>query len=100
MVIHGILNSALSSVLIFSAAAEPTQLAYPRHGHAYSTQWWVNRLGMDDVWKISRGAGVVVAVVDSGVEASRPEFEGAVDRGVNLAGSSTDGRVDTDPKSH
>src|SRR5262249_44422938 len=51
-------------------------------------------------WKITRGRGVVVAVVDSGVDAGVPELLGAVTPGADFAGLNSDGRVDTDPVSH
>ncbi|GAA4827994.1 type VII secretion-associated serine protease mycosin [Saccharopolyspora rosea] len=39
------------------------------------------------VWKVTRGAGVVVAVVDSGVDANSPQLAGAVLSGVDVSGA-------------
>ncbi|MER7010311.1 type VII secretion-associated serine protease mycosin [Saccharopolyspora sp. NPDC000359] len=39
------------------------------------------------VWKVTRGSGVVVAVVDSGVDANSPQLAGAVLSGVDVSGS-------------
>jgi type VII secretion-associated serine protease mycosin len=36
------------------------------------------RLGLQDAWSVARGQGVVVAVVDSGVEADNPHLQEAV----------------------
>jgi type VII secretion-associated serine protease mycosin len=65
-----------------------------------ASEWWIPRWGLADVWKVTKGAGVTVAVVDSGVDASRPELGGAVVPGVDFSGHGADGRVDTDPVSH
>jgi type VII secretion-associated serine protease mycosin len=47
-------------------------------------------------WAVSKGAGIVVAVVDSGVDASNPHLRGAVLKGVDLVkdGAAADGRSD------
>src|SRR2546430_17298624 len=62
-------------------------------------EWWIKRWGLEEVWATTRGRGVVVAVIDSGVQASLSVLRGAVLPGVVLSGNSADGR-DTDPDSH
>jgi hypothetical protein len=47
-------------------------------------------LQSDLAWSVTRGAGVTVAVVDSGVAASNPHLAGAVAGGVNLVPDGTD----------
>ncbi|MDF2492124.1 MAG: hypothetical protein K0Q58_702 [Microbacterium sp.] len=51
-------------------------------------------------WRETRGAGVTVAVVDSGVNASNPHLADAVVGGVNLVGDGTDGSGLTDTYGH
>lgn len=46
----------------------------------------VERLGLDDAWALSRGRGVTVAVVDSGVEAGNVHFAGALVPGASTFG--------------
>jgi membrane-anchored mycosin MYCP len=43
-----------------------------------SEPWPQQRLNFTDVWKLTRGWGVKVAVVDSGVDASHPQLRGHV----------------------
>ncbi len=64
-----------------------------------SQQWWISRLGLRDVWKKSTGAGVTVAVIDSGVDESFGDLRGAVLPGFAV-GAAGNGRQDNDPKLH
>jgi membrane-anchored mycosin MYCP len=61
-------------------------------------EWWFAPWAMSDVWKTTRGAGVTVGVLDSGVNARLPELAGAVLRGGDVTGKGTDGRTDFDKK--
>lgn len=48
-------------------------------------------LGVPEAWKITRGAGVTVAVVDSGVDPNQPDLRGSVTVGPNML-ADIDGR--------
>ena len=62
-----------------------------------SDQWWFSAWGVQrQVWPLSKGAGVTVAVLDSGVNAKLPELSGVVVRGGDVIDGSTDGRTDLD----
>jgi len=41
-------------------------------------EWWPQRIGLFDAWDVTRGAGALVAVIDSGVEGSHPELASKV----------------------
>lgn len=47
----------------------------PNDSH-YAAQWGLPRAGVPAAWALSSGAGVTVAVVDTGVEASHPDLQG------------------------
>ena len=57
-----------------------------------ASQWALNTLNAESAWRFSRGAGQIVAVVDTGV-ANVPDLAGQVLSGVDFVGSSN-GRID------
>jgi type VII secretion-associated serine protease mycosin len=60
-------------------------------------QWQLATLRAQTAWQTSTGRGVIVAVVDSGVDASHPDLAGQVLSGVDLVSGGADG---PDPVGH
>lgn len=55
-------------------------------------QYWLSDYGFTKAWTLSQGAGVKVAVIDTGIDASHPALEGAVVGGTDVSGlGSADG---------
>ncbi|MFJ9034186.1 type VII secretion-associated serine protease mycosin [Streptomyces sp. NPDC102274] len=61
-----------------SAAADSDQCTYP--GKKYEGRpWSLQRVQLDELWTQSRGKGVRVAVIDTGVDIKNPQLKDAVD---------------------
>jgi type VII secretion-associated serine protease mycosin len=56
--------------------------------------WPLRRLRPDRVWPVTRGQGITVAVVDSGVSDDHPALQGKVLKGFDLIQANGDGRCD------
>jgi type VII secretion-associated serine protease mycosin len=63
-----------------------------------SSQWDLAKISVPAAWQRSTGAGVTVAVIDSGVDASHPDLAGQVLAGIDLV-TKTSG-VSSDPNGH
>ncbi|HEX2029060.1 MAG TPA: S8 family serine peptidase [Nitriliruptorales bacterium] len=50
-----------------SAQAQPNDPYYPQ-------QWGLQRIGAPEAWNVTRGEGIVVAVIDSGVDLTHPDL--------------------------
>ncbi|GAA2725713.1 MULTISPECIES: S8 family serine peptidase [Streptomyces] len=50
-----------------------------------SRQWYLDAMQAEDMWKVSRGDGLTVAVVDSGVDTSVEELRGQVLQGADMS---------------
>ncbi|HEY5987483.1 MAG TPA: S8 family serine peptidase, partial [Streptosporangiaceae bacterium] len=70
---------ALASLALASSPALADQVR--------NHEWWLAKLHVTDAWQSSRGAGITVAVLDTGVESTQPDLVGSVISGPDYTNS-------------
>ncbi|MGN6271507.1 MAG: S8 family serine peptidase [Protaetiibacter sp.] len=90
--------SVLGGVVVPAVPAAPAAEAAPGTHAAGAdavrdAEYWLDDYGIREAWAVTRGAGVTIAVIDTGVGKPR-ELQGAVVGGTDLSGAgSPDGRT-------
>jgi serine protease len=77
-------------------AVHSLDLAGQENDPMRSQQWALDKTSFEAAWSLTRGRGVTVAVIDSGVEADHQDLEGSVLRGKDYIDPGTYGQVDPD----
>lgn len=83
----GALAVAASWSVVFVGVAQPAA------ADTQTKQWHLSAMQAEDMWKVTTGEGVKVAVIDSGVNSSTPSLRGQVLEGLDAteaAGDETD----------
>lgn len=86
-VLCGTVAALLGTVLVAPAPATAAPRCGPTGNPAPTTQTWaLDRLAPASAWRVTKGGGVTVAVIDSGVSASHPLLRGRVLPGEDFNG--------------
>jgi type VII secretion-associated serine protease mycosin len=72
--------SAVLGMLLVGIATTPAHAESVRE-----QQWHLDAMYAEDMWRISKGEGVTVAVIDSGVDDRLPDLQGQVLQGLDLS---------------
>ncbi|MFE1365808.1 S8 family serine peptidase [Streptomyces anulatus] len=62
-------------------------VAQPAAADTQSKQWYLSAMQAEEMWKVTTGEGIKVAVVDTGVNSSTPSLRGQVLKGVDVTGA-------------
>ncbi|MFH8365259.1 type VII secretion-associated serine protease mycosin [Streptomyces sp. NPDC018031] len=60
------------------------ECTYPMKEQYKARPWALQRVALDELWRDTRGKGIRVAVIDTGVDDRNPQLRGAVDKGSGL----------------
>lgn len=89
-----VIGSALALCMFGAVALPAAATAAPG---PLPQQWWFHTWGVNDLlWPATKGDGVTVAVIDTGVQANVPDLRGVVLRGQDAENGGGDGRTDLD----
>ncbi|WP_435057147.1 type VII secretion-associated serine protease mycosin [Streptomyces sp. bgisy060] len=72
--------SAALGMLLVGIASVPAQAEGIR-----AQQWHLDAMGAEEIWALSTGKGVTVAVIDSGVDLKSPDLKGQILQGKDFA---------------
>ncbi|MFI1711372.1 type VII secretion-associated serine protease mycosin [Streptomyces griseoruber] len=81
--------SAVLGLLLVGIAAPPAHAESVR-----ARQWYLDAMNAEEMWKVSTGRGITVAVIDSGVDETLPDLKGQVLDGKDYSNQSGDEHTD------
>jgi type VII secretion-associated serine protease mycosin len=77
----------VASLFAGSVAVDVTADATPAHADSVrDREYWLSDYGIRSAWNTTRGAGVTIAIIDTGVDSSHPDLAGAVTGGADFSG--------------
>ena len=77
-------GALLLSLLVGIPLAAPVPAAHA--DQVRERQYWIADYGIDRAWSITRGAGVRIAIIDTGIDGSHQDLLGAVVGGTDVSG--------------
>lgn len=86
--LSAIMTAGLSAALIVI----PSGAAYA--DETRDKQWMVDFLALKEAWNTTKGEGITVGIIDTGVDAEHPDIKDNVEGGKSISGETDDGLED------
>ncbi|MGP9649460.1 S8 family serine peptidase [Glutamicibacter sp. AOP38-B1-38] len=81
-------RTLLAAVLAALLAGATVLGAAPAHADDIrSSEYWLAAQGITEAHKVTKGKGVKVAIIDTGIDTSHPDLKGAIAGGADMSGS-------------
>lgn len=71
-------------------------LSYGINDPGAGLQWYLGKINIENAWQVSKGAGVTVAVIDSGISTNHPDLKPNITGKFNTCSFATNGAEDND----
>jgi subtilisin family serine protease len=71
-------------VLLAAALCTPSPAEAATNDPLFAQLWGLKRIGAEAAWSVSRGAGVLIAVIDTGVHLTHPDLKGQLVPGTSV----------------
>lgn len=88
--------AATSAAIVLGVTAAPAWAApvVDEVDPVQAAEYWLDDYGIREAWQTTRGEGVTIAIIDTGIAKGPAEFQGAVAGGYDVSGiGSPDGRT-------
>ncbi len=77
----------VSAIAVLALAASVSFVGTPASADSIrDREYWLNQYGITAAWNTTRGAGVTIAIIDTGVDGSHIDLQGAVVGGTDVSG--------------
>ena len=91
-------RAVLASALVVASFVSATPALAARTDGLRDAEYWLSEYGIRTAWNTTKGAGITIAVIDTGVDGTAPELQGAVLDGSDFSGlGSSDGQTPVGP---
>ena len=81
-------SALMALALAGGASTAALSLATPAYADSWrDKEYWLAESGITKAWDVSKGAGVKVAVIDSGVDGKHPDLAGVLAGGSDISGA-------------
>jgi subtilisin family serine protease len=83
------LSRGAAALVVLALAASVLPAAPASADAIRDREYWLAQYGITEAWATTKGAGVTVAVIDTGVDGSQPDLTGTVVGGTDVSGVGT-----------